>query len=153
MITETADSLFLTKMRTILCPCNAAGAMGAGVAKSVRTYYPVAFHEYRQLFPRVENPAALDRRLAETMVNVRLTRRNVLLFCTKYHWTEKSPVELIDRNLAALARDWDILQIETLAMPLIGCGKGGLNYERDVRPLIVKHLSNFTVEICGVDMR
>ena len=142
MIKEIVGDLFLTSQRTILCPCNAAGAMGAGVAKTVRDNYPDIHHLYLREFPKAE-VGTLDRTLARKLITVKLTQgKRVLLFCTKYHWKENSAIDLIDANLTQLRVMWRRLEIQSLSMPRIGCGKGKLDYERDVRPLLMHHFGD-----------
>lgn len=150
MIIETTNDLFQTSKRTILCTCNAAGAMGKGVALEVKNRSYRVFDVYRSHWPRCNDPRLLDRSLARQLKMAYGPKKNVLLFCTKYHWRENSPIELIDHNLGLLARDWDTLKIESLAMPPLGCGNGNLNWERDVRSLVYQHLSQFDVEVCGL---
>lgn len=150
MIIETESNLFETSKRTLLVPCNGAGVMGAGLAKVFRLRVPFVYHEYKLRFPRVDNPHQLDRTRSYVLVNIKHPRKNSLIFCTKYHWKEDASTFLIERNLATLNEQWDDLEIESLAMPPIGCGYGNLDYRRDVRGLIYKHLATRDVEVCGL---
>jgi len=62
-----------------------------------------------------------------------------LNFPTKRHWKENSYIEDIEFGLKYLANHYEQMGIQSLAMPPLGCGNGGLNWE-DVRSLIEKHL-------------
>lgn len=62
---------------------------------------------------------------------------------TKRHWNSASRLEDVESGIIALARAIERNQsptIQTVAMPAPGCANGGLNWERDVRPLVVRHL-------------
>jgi O-acetyl-ADP-ribose deacetylase (regulator of RNase III) len=58
-------------------------------------------------------------------------------FPTKRHWREKSRIEDIASGLKALVEDVKRLGIRSIAIPALGCGNGGLDWE-DVAPLIDK---------------
>ena len=156
MICETRNDIFQSGKKTLVVPCNSAGAMGSGLAESFKKrFYPGLFRVYRRYFPLIVDPNRMpkDDPRAEVLVCVELPKRQqALLFCTKHHWSGPSDITLIERNLASLARDWDVLRIESLAIPPVGCGLGGLDYKRDVRPLLLRYLSDerFDVEIVGL---
>lgn len=156
MIRETHGDIFKSGKKTLVVPCNSAGAMGSGLAKVFRQrFYPGLFNVYRRYFPLIVDPIDMpkDDQRAEVLVCVELPAgKQALLFCTKHHWSGPSDITLIERNLASLARDWDALRIQSLAIPPIGCGLGGLDYRRDVRPLLLHYLSDerFDVEIVGL---
>lgn len=65
----------------------------------------------------------------------------VINFPTKLHWRDPSRIEWIDEGLQSLSRIIKIRKIESIALPRLGCGLGGLNWS-DVRPLIEKYLGN-----------
>lgn len=165
MIRETGGNIFLSKQKTLLVPCNAAGAMGKGLALAFkRRYFPHLFRTYRRYFPLVLDPIELRAytHRAYQLVSVELPRlkgqppeapdHRALLFCTKYHWSESADISLIARNLETLRDDWQRLGIESLALPPIGCGLGGLDYKRDIRPLLFNYLGDdkFDVEVVGL---
>src|SRR5438067_13620338 len=67
-------------------------------------------------------------------------------FPTKRHWRGRSRLEDIETGLVSLVRQYREWQIQSLAMPALGCGHGGLNWS-DVRPLIEQHLSDLNIDI------
>jgi O-acetyl-ADP-ribose deacetylase (regulator of RNase III) len=67
--------------------------------------------------------------------------RLVINFPTKGHWRSKSKLSDIEAGLASL-RDLILERhIESIAIPPLGCGNGGLDWN-DVRPLIVAALGD-----------
>ncbi len=61
--------------------------------------------------------------------------RFIINFPTKRHWKGKSRIEDIELGLAALVHETRNLGIRSLAIPPLGCGLGGLNWN-EVRPKI-----------------
>lgn len=62
--------------------------------------------------------------------------RFIVNFPTKRHWRDKSRMEDIDSGLKALVENIQRLKIQSIAVPPLGSGLGGLNWE-DVRERIV----------------
>jgi O-acetyl-ADP-ribose deacetylase (regulator of RNase III) len=59
----------------------------------------------------------------------------IVNFPTKRHWRSKSRIEDIESGLHALADEIQRLGIRSIAVPALGCGNGGLDWQ-DVRPRI-----------------
>jgi len=128
-------------LQTVVCPVNVVGVMGKGLALEMAKEYPGLLAAYKNVCRTEEL----------TIENIWLykvnSRRYVLCFPTKIHWRNPSQIEWIDNNLALLADKYETLGIKSLAMPRIGCGLGGLNWELDIRPLVYKHLDKLPIPI------
>src|SRR6185436_21102554 len=61
--------------------------------------------------------------------------RFVINFPTKRHWKGKSRIEDIQIGLESLVREVRQRNIKSIAIPPLGCGLGGLDWN-EVRPLI-----------------
>ena len=61
--------------------------------------------------------------------------RYIINFPTKGHWRARSAISDIQRGLENLVRVLQDLKIESMAVPPLGCGNGGLDW-RDVKSLI-----------------
>ena len=152
MIVESDADIFSVSHKTIVCPCNAAGAMGAGLALQFAKRFPELETIYRRHFPRA-SVNRLDRRLARKLVSVRLANGpHVILLCSKYHHQEPADLELIKTNLKQLVIDHEYFGITSLAIPPIGTGLGKISYQDHVRPLLFELLADqpFDVQIVGV---
>jgi uncharacterized protein YwgA len=68
--------------------------------------------------------------------------RIIINFPTKTEWYQKSKYEYIESGLQALAAEFKKGEIKSIAIPPLGCGNGGLQWNR-VRALIEKHLTAF----------
>ena len=113
---------------------NCAGVMGAGIALAFRRAYPDYFETYR-LFC-----AAGQVNLGSVSVYVREGKpRYIISFPTKRHWRDASRLEDIETGLADLRQVIQSGRIRSVAIPALGCGRGGLEWDA-VQPLIRKAL-------------
>jgi O-acetyl-ADP-ribose deacetylase (regulator of RNase III) len=133
IIREDVGDLFNCQSQTIACPINVAGAMGKGLALEFRERVDGLYRWYQHHYP---SPYGAERRANYLQVYPVPDGRQVLLFPTKVHWREKSTVEQIRENLRLLSENYEHWNIQSLALPALGCGEGGLAYDRDVKPLL-----------------
>ncbi|MGJ8584299.1 MAG: macro domain-containing protein [Marinosulfonomonas sp.] len=57
------------------------------------------------------------------------------------HWRGASKMSYVEDGLVALAQAIKDYGIESIAIPALGCGYGGLDWD-DVKPRIVSHLGD-----------
>lgn len=115
---------------------NCVGIMGRGIALQFKKAYPENYRFYKTA---CENKQV---RLGEMLVfdTGRLTPpRYIFNFPTKQHWKSKSKLEDIRTGLNALVYEVQKRKIQSIAIPPLGCGLGGLNWS-NVKPLIEKAL-------------
>jgi len=72
--------------------------------------------------------------------------RYIINFPTKDHWRSRSRLADIDAGLEDLRRVLTELEIESVAVPPLGCGLGGLRWA-DVRPRIEQALGGLPVHV------
>jgi O-acetyl-ADP-ribose deacetylase (regulator of RNase III) len=111
---------------------NCVGIMGRGIALQFRKAFPENYEAYRAVCDRGElHPG--------TMLVFNLNRlqnpRYIINFPTKRHWRGKSRIEDIQGGFQALVEEVRQRGITSVALPPLGCGLGGLDWEQ-VRPLI-----------------
>lgn len=68
---------------------------------------------------------------------------HLVYFKTKYHWKDPSPIELIEKSMAELCDNIDDRGWEKVLLPMPGCTNGGLNWEKDVYPVLMPYLNNY----------
>lgn len=133
MITYVKGDLFSSSAQVITNTVNCVGVMGKGVALEFKHRFPTMFQDYqtrcKKGMVRTGTPYLWSNEKVE-----------ILNFPTKRHWNEPSRLEDIEAGLQYLAEHYDELGIQSLAMPALGCGNGGLKWE-NVKPLIEKYLS------------
>ena len=132
--------LLLSSMQTHVNTINCVGVMGKGIALSFKNRYPEMFQEYATRCKRKE--VALGKPYSYRLKNGRI----ILNFPTKHHWKEDSRIEEIEKGLRYLvshAKDWNI---QSIALPPLGCGNGNLNWA-EVFPLMRKYLSQLEIPV------
>ncbi|MCR9191641.1 MAG: macro domain-containing protein [Gammaproteobacteria bacterium] len=135
------DGLFGSNKQVIVNTVNCVGVMGKGIALAFKNRYPEMFQDYKKRCRN--NQVELGK---PYLWKPDFGSQWILNFPTKGHWRNKSSLASIEGgliHLAAHAKDWGI---ESLALPALGCGCGGLNWT-EVRPLIVRHLEPLGIPI------
>jgi len=133
MITYVENSLFKSPAQVLTNTVNCVGVMGKGLALEFKTRHPAMFKDYKRRCDRGEVRPGYPYLWEDDRVQV-------LNFPTKRHWRDNSRLDDIEAGLKYLAAHYQDLGISTLALPQLGCGNGGLQWN-DVRPLIEKHLA------------
>lgn len=137
MISFKTGNLFTSDAEALVNPVNCVGVMGKGVAALMKKEFPFNFEVYREACKMNElEPGKL---LSVWDGNVKLGRRLIINFPTKLNWLNKSSYLYIEQGLLALPFTVSGNNIKSVAMPMLGCGEGGLNPE-EVSIIMLKHL-------------
>lgn len=126
LLTADADALVNT--------VNTEGVMGKGIALQFKKAFPEMYDAYRKA------AKAGEIRLGHVHVwpTGQMTGpKYVINFPTKGHWKSRSKLSDIDAGLGDLIDVIQRLEIESIAVPPLGCGNGGLEW-RDVEPRIIE---------------
>lgn len=111
-------------------PVNTQGVMGKGLALQFKRAFPDVFQSYVRACKAGEVVTGKVH-----VVRRSVAPRFILGFPTKQHWRHPSKLEYIRDGLDDLVQQVRALEIQSIAIPPLGCGLGGLAWE-DVRPLI-----------------
>lgn len=132
MMEFTKGNLLRADTQAIVNTVNCVGFMGRGIAAQFKREYPQNFKAYEAACKRQEvMPGKMFIFETGQLTNPRF----IVNFPTKRHWRGKSRIEDIKSGLTALVGEIQWLRIESIALPPLGCGLGGLDW-KDVRPLI-----------------
>lgn len=127
MIIEVdSGDLFDASAEALINPVNTEGAMGAGLALTFRARYPAMFREYAEVCQR----RMLEVGTLHWWHTGEPQPRFVVNFPTKKRWREPSQLIWIDAGLQTLRAQVEARSIESLAMPALGCGLGGLPWDK-----------------------
>lgn len=131
-ITYATGDLLAANTQALVNTVNCVGVMGKGLAQQFKQRFPDNFAAYRM---------ACKRR-AVTIGSMFVTEipenhRYIINFPTKNHWQQPSTLAYIEAGLVDLARVICAHNIESIAIPPLGAGLGGLNWN-DVHPRITK---------------
>lgn len=115
---------------------NCVGVMGRGIALQFKNAFPENFAAYDKACKREE---VLPGQMFVFETGQLTNPRYIINFPTKRHWRGKSRMEDIDSGLDDLQRVIREKKIQSIAIPPLGSGLGGLDWN-DVRPKIEKIL-------------
>jgi O-acetyl-ADP-ribose deacetylase (regulator of RNase III) len=125
---------------------NTVGVMGKGIALQFKDAFPENFKIYAAACKRKEfHTGELLVVKERTLEGEKL----IINFPTKTEWFLKSKYEYIEQGLKRLAEVIEEYQIKSIAIPPLGCGNGGLKWEK-VKSMIDKylgHLSNVDIQV------
>lgn len=143
MITYKKGNLFKENAEALVNTVNCVGVMGRGIALQFKKSFPNNFKSYQDKCNHDQiKPGQVYVYDRETFV----FPRYIINFPTKRHWRAPSKIEDIEAGLQDLARVIAELKIQSIAIPPLGCGLGGLNWH-DVKKLIEQYLSELTAEV------
>ena len=132
MIELTQGNILKAEAEALVNTVNCAGFMGKGIALQFKKAYPENFDAYHKACAVGEvQPGRMFIFDLHSMLNPRF----VVNFPTKRDWRANSRYEDIESGLQALVTDIRRLRIRSIAMPPLGCGLGGLDWNK-VRPMI-----------------
>jgi len=110
--------------------CNCAGAMGKGIAVQFKTQYPKMYSEYKRLCK--EGKFNLGEVFEYNFGN-----GYVFNLGTQKTWRTKANIDAIEQALKKMLLIASQKKLTKIALPKIGAGLGGLNWE-DVKNIIEK---------------
>lgn len=130
-ITRADGDILVASADALVNPVNTEGVMGKGLALQFERTFPECFAAYRR--------ACQSGDLVTGRVHVvhrTAPPRIIINFPTKRRWRDPSKLEYVRDGLLDLVTRVRELRIRSIAIPMLGCGHGGLDW-MDVRPLIV----------------
>ncbi len=132
MVTFVKGDIFKSPAQVLTNTVNCVGIMGKGVALEFKNRYPQMFGDYQSKCDQGKVKPGQPYLWEDDSTQV-------LNFPTKRHWRDNSLLQDVDDGLKYLAGSYEQLGIQSIAMPALGCGLGGLKWS-EVQPLIVKYL-------------
>lgn len=132
MIEFTSGDILKDDVDAIVNTVNCVGIMGRGIALQFKNAWPENFKAYEAACKREE---VQPGRMFVYEVGQLTTPRYIINFPTKRHWRGKSRIEDIESGLKALVGEIRQRGIRSIAIPPLGSGLGGLDWN-DVRPRI-----------------
>lgn len=124
-------------------PVNTVGIMGKGLALQFKKEKPTHFDKYKSL---CENNQMI---LGKVWID---EENKIIAFPTKADWRSKSKEWVIQEGLKDLHIKVKEKGIKKIYIPKIGCGLGGLDYESQVKPLILKEFSGSEINVVIVEL-
>lgn len=117
--------------------CNAQGTMGAGVARAIRDKWPVAYKEYLELCRKAPKPQVLLG--VSQIICVSEEPKLFVANCfTQLYYGRQGKYADTGAIASSLGQVYDFASSRqlTIYMPKIGCGLGGLDWDKDVKDIV-----------------
>jgi len=144
MMRFTQGNLLDARVDAVVNTVNTVGVMGKGIALMFKERFPENFKAYEAACKAGE--VHVGRMFVQAGVELDGPRW-IINFPTKKHWRQPTQLEWIESGLAALKDVIREKRIYSIALPPLGCGNGGLDWN-DVRSRIEAALS----EVEGVEI-
>jgi len=114
---------------------NCVGVMGRGIALQFKKAF--SDHYFKEYKVACDNKELRPGKMLVHNLNRLHNLRYVIDFPTKRHWKGKSRMEDVEAGLQTLVDEVRKREIQSIAIPPLGCGLGGLRWS-DVRTKIEK---------------
>lgn len=144
MIEIISKSVFDSNCDLLVNTINCKGVMGAGIALEFSLRYPEMYESYKR------DCATGSIRVGETKI-YECNGQKILNFPTKDDPYKKSEIKFIVLGLEYFVKNYKNFNVKSVAFPLLGCRNGGLDFEKDVKDIILKYLSipqELDIKIC-----
>lgn len=133
MIEFTTGDILQSDAEALVNTVNCVGIMGRGIALQFKNRFPENFRAYAAACATESvQPGRMFIYETRSLTNPKF----VINFPTKRHWKGKSRIEDVESGLIALVNEVRKLGIRSIAIPPLGAGLGGLNWD-DVRSRII----------------
>jgi O-acetyl-ADP-ribose deacetylase (regulator of RNase III) len=144
MITYTKGNMLTANVEALVNPVNTEGVMGKGIALHFKERFPENYAAYRAA---CKNGSVQVGAMFVTEVFELDGPKWIINFPTKTSWRKPSELSYIRDGLQALVGVIHELGIRSIAVPPLGCGNGGLDWNI-VKPMIEAALG----EVNGLDV-
>lgn len=137
MIRYTTGNILAAPAEALVNTVNCVGVMGRGIALQFKHVFPENFKAYAAACAR---GAVEPGRMFVFDTGELTLPRYIINFPTKRHWRGKSRIEDIESGLKALVGEIRARGIRSIAIPPLGSGLGGLDWNQ-VKPMIERALA------------
>jgi O-acetyl-ADP-ribose deacetylase (regulator of RNase III) len=144
MIKFLSGNLLESKAYALVNTVNTVGVMGKGIALQFKNEFPHNYTVYRNAC--LQHQLKVGHLLITEHTSLLLGERLIINFPTKTHWQFPSQYNYIEQGLNALEIIVPERKINSIAIPALGCGNGGLDWSR-VKEMIHRHLESLDAVI------
>ncbi len=125
MIIFKTGNLLTEDVEAIVNTVNCVGIMGRGIALQFKKRFPENFKVYAAA---CKKKAILPGKMFVYKTDSLINPKYIISFPTKRHWRGASRMEDIENGLQDLVKVIKDLKIQSIALPPLGCGLGGLDW-------------------------
>lgn len=139
----TTGNIFDSSAEALVNTVNTVGVMGKGVALQFKERFPLNYNLYVAACKKGEVKVG---EMFITPTNSFVNPKWIINFPTKKHWMHKSSYDYIEEGLNDLVKQIERLNIQSIAVPPLGTGQGGLDWHL-VKNMITDKLSPLQIDI------
>lgn len=143
MIEYKNGDILIEDVEAIVNTVNCVGIMGRGLALQFKNKFPQNFKEYQLACTNKE--VQLGKMFVHQTGQL-INPKYIINFPTKGHWKQNSKIEDISNGLDDLITIIEKYSIKSIAIPPLGSGLGGLDWNQ-VKKLIEEKLKNINCTI------
>ena len=132
MIEYKCGDILQEDAEALINTVNCSGVMGRGIALQFKKAFPENFKAYATACKHNE---VQPGKMFVFQTTQPMNPRYIINFPTKRHWRNKSLIEDIEAGLKALVKVINQFNIQSIAIPPLGSGLGGLDWKQ-VKPKI-----------------
>lgn len=143
MIKFLKGDLLQSDAQALVNTVNTVGVMGKGIALQFKNQYPHNYKIYKDACKKGE------LKVGEVLVvkdGDIMNEKYIINFPTKEHWRSPSQLSYIQEGLKALNKAIVENNITSIALPPLGCGNGGLDWNV-VKPMIIDALGEVEIDV------
>ncbi len=144
MIKFIKGNILESPAQALVNTVNTVGIMGKGIALQFREAFPNNYKAYREACKN--NEVRIGKLFVYTDNNILAGEKIIINFPTKTDWRKSSEYEYIEKGLEHLVEIIAEYNIKSIAIPPLGAGNGGLEWEK-VKKMIIEKLRNIDIEI------
>lgn len=144
MIKYLEGNILDSKAEALINTVNTVGIMGKGIALQFKKAFPNNYIAYKQAC--LNNEIEIGKLFLFRDQNINSGEKIIINFPTKKHWRNPSQYDYIESGLVDLVDVIKDNKIKSIAIPPLGSGNGGLEWEK-VKVLIEKKLSNLNIDV------
>ncbi|MBS1748967.1 MAG: macro domain-containing protein [Bacteroidetes bacterium] len=144
MLRYITGNILESDAQALVNTVNTMGVMGKGIALQFKKAYPNNYKAYEKACKNEE--VKIGKMFVTLDSNTTTGERTIINFPTKTNWRKPSEYKYIEDGLVNLVEVINDRQIKSIAIPPLGAGNGGLNWEK-VKKLIEQKLEYLNINI------
>lgn len=144
MIQYITGNILESNAQAIINTVNTDGIMGKGIALQFKKSFPNNYKAYAEACKK--GTINIGKLFLFKDSNLTIGEKIIINFPTKRSWRKPSEYSYIEEGLDDLINIIDINQIQSVAIPPLGAGNGGLEWEK-VKKIIEKKLNHLKIDV------
>lgn len=144
MIQYVTGNIFESSAEAIVNTVNTMGVMGKGIALQFKNQFPNNYKLYKEACKN--KTFYIGQLLVSEEESMYLGKKIIINFPTKTNWRLPSEYDYIHKGLLELKKVLQERKITSIAIPPLGAGNGGLDWNR-VKKMILETLSDVHCDV------